>query len=82
MNDSSKYELYLITKELQTISNTLDDIAEVINNYSNNIGNDVCADCVTRVADKYTIARRKLDNLDTKATSEIITSSASAFSNV
>ena len=58
MDANSEYELYLIKRELQSIINELDDF--------DNIGEDQAAACVSRVADKYRIAKRKLDNIDTK----------------
>lgn len=66
MDANSEYELYLIKRELQSIINELDDIAYDIRRDFDNIGEDQAAACVSRVADKYRIAKRKLDNIDTK----------------
>ena len=71
MDSNSQYELYLIKRELQSIINELDDIAYGIRRNFSNIGEDQAASCVSRVADKYRIAIRKLDNIDTnKVTDE------------
>lgn len=66
MDANSEYELYLIKKELQSIIWELDDIANDIRRDFSNIGEDQAAACVSRVAEKYRIAKRKLDNIDTK----------------
>lgn len=66
MDVNSEYELYLIKRELQSIINELDDIAYDIRRDFANIGEDQAAACVSRVAEKYRIAKRKLDNIDTK----------------
>lgn len=66
MDANSEYELYLIKRELQSIINELDDIAYDIRRDFDNIGEDQVAACVSRVAEKYRIAKRKLDNIDTK----------------
>ena len=71
MDANSQYELYLIKQELQSIINELDDIANGLKNNFANIGNEQAAACVSRVADKYRVAKRKLDNIDTnKVTDE------------
>lgn len=66
MDANSEYELYLIKRELQSIINELDDIAYDIRRDFSNIGEDQAAACVSRVAEKYRLAKRKLDNIDTK----------------
>ena len=66
MDANSEYELYLIKRELQNIINELDDIAYDIRRDFSNIGEDQAAACVSRVAEKYRLAKRKLDNIDTK----------------
>ena len=66
MDANSEYELYLIKKELQSIIWELDDIANDIRRDFSNIGEDQAAACVARVAEKYRIAQRKLNNIDTK----------------
>lgn len=79
MDANSQYELYLIKQELQSIINELDDVANGIKRNFSNIGNEQCAACVTRVADKYRIVKRKLDNIDTsKVTKEFATSHGGA----
>lgn len=79
MDTNSQYELYLIKQELQSILNELDDVANGIKRNFSNIGNEQCAACVTRVADKYRIVKRKLDNIDTsKVTKEFATSHGGA----
>ncbi len=71
MDANSEYELYLIKKELQSIIWELDDIANDIRRDFSNIGENQAASCVSRVADKYRVAKRKLDNIDTnKVTDE------------
>lgn len=70
MDANSQYELYLIKQELQSIINELDDVAKGIKKDFTNIGNEQCAACVTRVADKYRTAKRKLDNIDTSKVTE------------
>lgn len=64
MDANSQYELYLIKKELQSIINELDDISGGIRRDFCNIGNEQAAECVSRVAEKYRVAKRKLENLD------------------
>ena len=66
MDSNSQYELYLIKCELQNIINELDSIAYDIRRDFSNIGEDQAAACVSRVAEKYRIAKRSLDNIDTK----------------
>lgn len=66
MDANSEYELYLIKRELQSIINELNDIAYDIRRDFSNIGEDQAAACVSRVAEKYRLAKRKLDNIDTK----------------
>ena len=70
MDANSKYELYLIKQELQSVINELDDIANGIKRDFANIGNEQCAACVKRVADKYRTVKRKLDNIDTSKVTE------------
>lgn len=71
MDSNDQYELYLIRTELQSIINELDDIAYGIRRNFTNIGNENAASCVSRVADTYRIAKRKLENMDTsKVTDE------------
>lgn len=70
MDSNSQYELYLIKRELQSIINELDDISYCLRRNFSNIGNDDAASCVSRVADTYRIAKRKLDNIDTKKVTE------------
>ena len=70
MDANSQYELYLIKQELQSIINELDDIAYGLKINFSNIGNEEAAACVSRVADKYRIVRRKLDNIDTNKVTE------------
>lgn len=70
MNANSQYELYSIKQELQSIINELDDIAKGIKKSFTNIGNEQCAACATRVADKYRAAKRKLNNIDTSKVTE------------
>lgn len=70
MDANSQYELYLIKQELQSIINELDDIAKGVRRDFSNIGNEQCAQCVTRVADNYRTAKRKLDNIDTSKVTE------------
>lgn len=66
MDANSQYELYLIERELQSIINELEDIAQGLRNDFSNIGNEQAATCVLKVAEKYARARHKLDNIDTK----------------
>lgn len=71
MDANSQYELYLIKQEFQSIINELDDISYGLKNNFKNIGNDQAAVCVSRVAEKYRVVKRKLDNIDTnKVTDE------------
>ncbi len=73
MNSSDQYELYLIKCELQNIINELDSIAYGVRRDFSNIGNEQCASCVSKVAEKYRYVKRKLDNIDTnKVTDEYL----------
>ena len=65
MDANAQYELYLIQRELQGIINELNDIAYGVNRDFTNFGEEKCADCIRRVADKYSFVKRKLDNIDT-----------------
>lgn len=77
MDANAQYELYLIKKELQGIINELDDVASGIKKDFVNIGNEQCAACISRVADKYRIVKRKLDNIDTNKVTEEFASNQS-----
>lgn len=70
MDANSQYELYLIKQELQSIINELDDIAYGLDHNFSNIGSDKAADCVSRVANNYRTAKRKLENIDTNKVTE------------
>lgn len=70
MDSNSQYELYLIKQELQSIINELDDVAYCIRRDFSNIGESQASACVSRVAEKYRIVKRKLDNIDTKKVTE------------
>lgn len=65
MDSNSKYELYLIKKELQSIINELDSISYGLNRNFANIGNEKAAACVSNVSNNYRIVKRKLNNIDT-----------------
>ena len=80
MDSQSKYELYLIKRELQSIINELDDIAYGIRRDFSNIGEDQAASCVSGVADKYRIVKGKLDNINiNKVTDEYIAAHGGSF---
>lgn len=71
MDANSQYELYSIKRELQSIINELDDIANGLNRNFANIGNEKAAACVSTVANNYRKVKRKLNNIDTsKVTDE------------
>ncbi len=71
MDQSSQKELNSIKNELQRIINELNDISRGIRCGFSNIGEKRAADCVSRAAERYKSAKRKLDNIDTeKVTAE------------
>ena len=65
MDDAKgRNELNSIKRELQSIINELDNIADGIRRNFTNIGEDKAASCVSKVADQYRTAKRKLDNIE------------------
>lgn len=64
MDASAIYELNMIRSELQSIINELDSIAYEIKYQFKGIGNEMCANGISEVADKYRTVRRKLGNMD------------------
>lgn len=63
MDASTRRELSNIKTELQSIINELDNIAVGLKTDFKNIGNDRCAQAVTKVADQYRTVKRKLNNI-------------------
>lgn len=63
MDAAGRRELESIKAELQSIINELDSIASGVRNDFKNIGNDRCSTAVTKVADRYREAKRRLNNI-------------------
>ncbi len=70
MDPEARYELYLIKRELTRIINELENISYGVRRDFKNVGNNKCADSISRSADKYRTVRRKLDNIDTETVYE------------
>ena len=64
MASSAGAVLSEIKRELNSIINELDSIADGVRRDFVGIGTEECANCLSRVADKYRWVRRQLNNID------------------
>lgn len=65
MDSYSQNEIYEIKQELKNIVNELYDISNGIRKDFSGIGNDVCANRISNIAQYYESVKAKLDKLDT-----------------
>lgn len=70
MDAKASETLWQIKRELQSIINELDSISSGVRRDFSGIGNEVCADCITRVANHYRDVKRRLDTMDTNILSD------------
>ena len=70
MDASARNELASIKRELNSIISELESISYGVRKDFVGIGNDKCADAISRVLNQYYYVRRKLNSLDTKTVTE------------
>ena len=70
MDANAQYELYLIKNELQSIIDELYSIAGGVRTGFEGIGNEKCANSITKAANHYEEVRTKLNNMNLSAVTE------------
>lgn len=70
MDTKARNELESIKRELNSIIRELEAIERGVRYDFVGIGNDLCANCIGGVADRYRTVKRKLDNIDTTTVTE------------
>ena len=70
MDESARRELESIKRELNSIINELESISIGVRKDFSGIGNDKCADCISRVVEQYRYVARDLNNINTSVVTE------------